>query len=145
MIQFRCPECGKRIQAAPEKAGKPIFCPECDQTVRVPDRAREARAAPPPRHPDPFPIESVMIWGFIGGLLTMLGLACGGGLSALGPGALALVAVGAGFSALCPVALHYNKPACEKCGRRAGAFRRQTRHGEELRCRACGHPRDVYD
>jgi serine/threonine protein kinase len=37
MFVFSCSACGMKVKAQPGRAGKPVKCPHCDQTIRVPD------------------------------------------------------------------------------------------------------------
>jgi len=37
MIKFHCLHCGVRIKATPDRAGETAKCPQCAQTIQVPD------------------------------------------------------------------------------------------------------------
>jgi hypothetical protein len=47
MLQFQCPSCNAKLQAAEEDAGKTIACPECNAAVTVPAATGAITAAPP--------------------------------------------------------------------------------------------------
>lgn len=53
MIQFRCPECQKLLQVAPENAGKLVACP-CGGQSRVPSGQENPAQSPPPGSPQDF-------------------------------------------------------------------------------------------
>jgi DNA-directed RNA polymerase subunit RPC12/RpoP len=36
VIRFRCPTCGKSLKASPDKAGRSILCPRCDERSVIP-------------------------------------------------------------------------------------------------------------
>jgi hypothetical protein len=47
MLQFGCPSCQARCEAAPEFAGKSVVCPNCGKTAAVPRDAAAITATPP--------------------------------------------------------------------------------------------------
>jgi hypothetical protein len=46
VIDFDCPACGQRIEIGDRMEGKKVRCPECDETVRVPEREEEYEERP---------------------------------------------------------------------------------------------------
>lgn len=46
-IKFRCQECGQLLGVARSKAGSPVGCPKCGETLFVPLTSTEVAAAPP--------------------------------------------------------------------------------------------------
>ncbi len=45
MIRFGCPQCGKMLEAAREKAGKPMTCPRCQELCTAPTSAAASPGA----------------------------------------------------------------------------------------------------
>ena len=55
MLRFFCTDCGHKLKAPPEQAGKRCKCTRCGQTMTIPggspEEAEEAKTAPPPAPP----------------------------------------------------------------------------------------------
>jgi DNA-directed RNA polymerase subunit RPC12/RpoP len=48
MLEFTCPNCGKRVQGDESFAGKRILCPGCEATIMVPQPVSTAMTATTP-------------------------------------------------------------------------------------------------
>lgn len=53
-IAFSCPQCGKKLKAPDNAAGKSSKCPQCGTTVTCPEPVYEAELIEPPGGPSPF-------------------------------------------------------------------------------------------
>lgn len=50
-ISFRCPNCGKRLKAGAQRAGRTAMCPKCGNSVKIPAESDEAADDGAPEEP----------------------------------------------------------------------------------------------
>ena len=53
-ISFSCPQCGKKLKAPDDAAGRSSKCPGCGTSVTCPEPIYDAELVDPPHGPNPF-------------------------------------------------------------------------------------------